>query len=340
MRFSATLLAAAMAAFVAGCAAPAAPANPSPQPPSVQPTVPPAAQPSAAPTRTAPTAPPGPTAAPSPAAAYPLVLKDDQGRQVTLARKPERVVTLQPSNTEILYALGLGDLHVAGSDFDDYPEAARSKPKLGGLQMSPEAIIAQRPDLVLATSGNAPSLLQQLEAARLSVLVLDANNLEGVYADILLVGKSAGAEDAARKLVAQLQQEVAVVKARTASVSRRPRVFHELDASDPAKLYTAGAGTFIDELISLAGGANIAASAPTQYPALSVEEVIRANPELITLGDAAYGTTPEQVAKRPGWQNIAAVKDGRVYPIDPDITSRPGPRIVEGLKAFAQIIQR
>lgn len=335
MRFHHALLAAATAALV-GCTAPATTPNPTAAPAPTQATAP------AKPTQVG-QATPAPAKTTSPAsspvaATYPMTIKDDFGRSVTIPSKPQRIVSLQPSNTEILYALGLGDLYVAGSDFDDYPEAAKSKPRLGGLQMSAEAIIAQRPDLVLASSGNGASLIQQLEVAKLPVLRADANNLEAVYADILMIGKATGAESAAQALVAKMKEQAAGVKTLTATAGRKPRVFIELDASDPAKVYTAGPGTFLNELIALASGENVAASATMQYPALSAEEVIRANPEVIILADAEFGTSPELVAKRPGWNTISAVKEGRIYPIGASIISRPGPRLVEALREVAKLL--
>jgi len=123
-----------------------------------------------------------------------------------------------------------------------------------------------------------------------------------------------------------------------ASVKDRPKVFYELDASDPAKPYTVGANTFIDILISLAGGANIGANLKGDYPQISQEELLAQDPDIILLGDAAYGTTPDQVAARAGWSMINAVKSSRVFAVDDNLISRPGPRLVDGLEILARLI--
>lgn len=326
-RWASTLLAA-LALLLASCAP-----GPAPAPTSAPPASP------TAPLATAQSA-PSPTAAPTPvpAARYPRTLTDSTGQSVTIPAEPKRIVTLQPSNTEILYALGLGDRHVAGTDFDDFPPEAKSKPKLGGLKLSAEQVLGANPDLVLATTGNSPDLVAQLRTAKVPVLVFEAKDLDDVYATIQLVGQATGAEEAATRLVATMQQRVEAVAAKTKTVANRPRVFHELDATDPGRPFTVGPGSFVDALINLAGGANIAAGAGSPYPQLSAEEIVRGDPEIIILADAAYGVTPDDVAKRPGWGAISAVRNRAIHPIDDNIVSRPGPRIVDGLEAMARII--
>jgi iron complex transport system substrate-binding protein len=121
-------------------------------------------------------------------------------------------------------------------------------------------------------------------------------------------------------------------------VTQRPKVFYELDSTDPNAPYTAGAGTFIDTLIGMAGGDNVGQALGSQYGQLSLEKLLVENPDVILLGDSAYGATPESVAGRPGWEALAAVKDQRVYPFDDNLVSRPGPRLVDGLEAIARLL--
>ncbi len=157
-------------------------------------------------------------------------------------------------------------------------------------------------------------------------------------ANVELVGTATGAEKEASQLAAQMRKRFDDITARAKGAGSRPKVFFELDATDPSKPYTPGPGSFIDALISLAGGSNIGASAKMQWAQLSTEEIIAQDPELIILGDVNYGVTVEMVKERPGWSVIAAVKNGAIYPIDDILISRPGPRIIDGLEDLARII--
>jgi iron complex transport system substrate-binding protein len=278
------------------------------------------------------------SASASAATQYPLTVTDDQGTSVTLAAKPTHIVSLVPSNTEILYAVGAGDDLMAGTQYDDYPPEAKSKALIKGLKPSLEVVTAYHPDLVLASTSNASDLIQQLRTLHIPVVYLDPHDFSGVYHDIQLVGQIVDAAPAAQKVVAGMQQKVGMVTAKTASVTARPRVFVEIDASDPTKIFTVGPGSFIDALVTMAGGANIAHDAKSAYPQLGLEALVAADPQVIVLDDAAFGATPDAVAKRPGWSSLAAVKDHRVFPIDDSLVSRPGPRLADGLLAMAKLI--
>ncbi len=291
----------------------------------------PSAAAAASPTTTA-------SANPSAATQYPLTVTDDQGTSVTLAAKPTHIVSLVPSNTEILYAVGAGDDLMAGTQYDDYPPDAKSKALIKGLKPSLEVVTAYHPDLVLASSSNASDLIQQLRTLHIPVVYLDPHDFVGVYHDVQLVGQIVDAAPAAQKVVAGMQQKVGMVTAKTASVTTKPRVFVEIDASDPTKIFTVGPGSFIDVLVTMAGGANIAHDAKSAYPQLGLEALVAADPQVIVLDDAAFGATPDAVAKRPGWSSLVAVKDHRVFPIDDSLVSRPGPRLADGLLAMAKLI--
>jgi iron complex transport system substrate-binding protein len=247
-------------------------------------------------------------------------------------------VTLQPSTTEIACAVGACARIVATDDFSDFPDEVKRRPKLGGLDMSAEAIIGQRPDLILTDSGTRADLVQQVEQAGLIVLVTDAKTFDDVYRDIGLIARALGAAEAGTQVVDDMRARAQAVTSKTSSVSRRPRVFHELDASDPNRPFAVGPGTFIDQIITLAGGSNALAASPVAYPQVSTEQVVAADPEIITLGDEDFGTSPDDVVARPGWAGITAVKKRAIVAVDTNQVSRPGPRLVAALEQFAHII--
>jgi len=262
---------------------------------------------------------------------------DDAGRAVYIEQTPTRVVSLAPSITEILFALDLGDKVAGVTENCDFPEEAKAKPKVGKyFATSAEAILAKNPDLIL-TDGHDP-VGQQLEKTGIPMLVLQPKDIFGIFRDIDLVGKVMNREKEAAKLVAGLQERLNLVADRTARVTSKPTVFYEIDATDPSKPWTAGPGSFVDTLISLAGGKNIVQT-PGAWLQLSLEELVSADPDIIVLGDYPY-VKPEQVRERGGsWQEVTAVKLGKVYGIsDPSLTSRPGPRIIAGLEELARII--
>jgi iron complex transport system substrate-binding protein len=282
----------------------------------------------------------GPPAAVTPAEAS-IRLVDGLGRTVSLPAPAERVVSLAPSNTEILYAVGAGDQVIGRDLFSDYPAAALEVQDIGGSmgEYDLEAIAALQPGLVLAGGINPPELVAALEGLGLNVYFLpNPVTLEEMYANLETVAALTGRGSGAAALVESLQARAAAVDAAVASQEYVPTVYYELDASDPANPYTAGPGTFVDLLISRAGGLNIASELEGQWVAISMEQLLVADPAVILLGDAAYGETPEKVAARPGWDALAAVRNGQVFAFDDNLVSRPGPRLVDGLEALAKLL--
>jgi iron complex transport system substrate-binding protein len=278
-----------------------------------------------------------PTVAPTPPA---LTFTDGLGRTVTLPAAAQKVASMAPSNTEILFAVGAGSQVVGRDEFSDYPAEAKSLPSIGGSmgQYSYEQVAALKPDLVLASEINTPEQVKALEDLGLTVYYLsNPKSLEDLYANLATVAQLTGHDGEAKALIESLMTRVATVDKKLAMVTEKPVVFYEIDASDPNKPYTTGPGTFIDLLIARAGGQNLPGLTDA-YPQVSLEQIVLANPAVILLGDALYGTTPESVAARPGWSGIAAVKDSRVLPFDDNLVSRPGPRLVDGLEALAQAI--
>jgi iron complex transport system substrate-binding protein len=266
---------------------------------------------------------------------------DGLDRPVKLGGAAQRIVSLTPSNTEILFAVGAGGQVVGRDMFADYPPEAKSIQDIGGSmgQYDTEAIVALKPDLVLAGELNPPELVDSLEQLGLTVYYLkNPATLEELYTNLETVGQLSGHKSEAATLTESLKTRVAAVDAKIAPLSARPNVYYELDATDPTKPYTAGPGTFVDLLISRAGGLNIGQEMGSAWGQISLEQVVAANPAVIVLGDAAYGTTVESVKQRPGWGGIAAVQDERVYPFDDNLVSRPGPRLVDGLEALAKLL--
>lgn len=327
------LLSALVAVILAGCGAAATPvpAQVGPSPTAV-----------IAPVATGTPVPATPVASPSPspiAATYPLTLTDDEGTAVTIAARPTKIVSLTPATTEILFAVGAGARVHGVTDADDYPPAAKqitAVVKLGTVDV--EKIVGLGADLVIAggNSFNSPDSIAKLRSLGIPVVVVYAANVAGVYSDIQLVAAAAGEGAAGQALVASLQAQVdAVVAAVAAAGAPRPRVFYELDATK--EIYTFADGIVQDELIRMAGGDPITTGSPTVF-SIPLEKLVVADPELILLGDAAYGTTPAQVKARPGWAVMTAVKTGAIRPINDTLVSRPGPRLVEALRALAVAI--
>lgn len=281
---------------------------------------------------------PAPTEEPT---AEPITLTDSLGREVTLAVPAQRIVSLAPSNTEIVFAIGAGDRLVARDDFSDHPPEATDVPSIGSLypNVNTEAVIALQPDLVLAAGITNPEDVKKLADLGLTVYTTSvARNLDDIYNDILAVGKLTGSEAEAETVVNDLKARVDAVSAKTAAAPSKPVVFYEVDATEPSKPWTAGTGTFIDVLITLAGGAN-AGNVGADYFQISLEQLITQDPDVIILGSSLYGgQTPDLVARRAGWQGLAAVRNNAVYSFDDNLVSRPGPRVVDGLEALAKLI--
>ena len=268
-------------------------------------------------------------------------LTDGLGRQVALEAPSQKIVSLSPSITETLYAIGAGSQLIGRDEFSDYPAEAKDLPSVGGSfgDYNYEAIAALQPDLVLASEINTPEQVQALEALGLKIYYLsNPTDLESMYSMLGILAQLTGRQAETEALVASLRSRVQAVGKKLTGVTEQPLVFYELDASEPAKPWTAGAGTFLDLLITQAGGRNVGASMGSAWAQISQEELLVQNPQIILLGDAAYGITAESVAARPGWDALAAVQNSQIYAIDDNLVSRPGPRLVDGLEALAALL--
>lgn len=274
-----------------------------------------------------------------PADAAFLTVIDDAGRSVTLDRPPKRIMALTPGHTEILFALGAEDRIVAVDQWSDYPPAAKVKPRIASLNPNLEQVVRFNPDLILSTRGGAEPLLP-LERHGIKVMTFAPRALDDLYRNILLIGRIVDAEVRAEEVVRTMRQRVAAVVAKVQDAPR-PKLFIELDGSDPDRPFTAGPGSFIDVLVQLAGGVNVAAHSRTAWPQFSLEELVRADPDLIILADPLAPQKPhasELAARRHGWSRLRAVRLGAIAAIDSSPISRPGPRIVEGLELLARLL--
>ena len=279
-----------------------------------------------------------PTAAP---AATSLIFTDGLGREIKLESPAQQIVSLAPSNTEILFAVGAGSQVVGRDELSDYPPEAMSLASVGGSmgQYSAEAIVALKPDLVLAAEINTPELVKQLEDLGLTVYYLkNPTTLEEMYGNLETVGQMTGHNVSG--LVDALKARVTAVDEKVALASARPTVFYELDATDASKPYSYGPGTFGDLLISRAGGENLVtlAGITDAYPQVSLEQLVATNPMFIVLGDSMWGVTVESVHSRPGWEGLDAVENDRIFAFDDNLVSRPGPRLVDGLEELAKLL--
>jgi iron complex transport system substrate-binding protein len=263
------------------------------------------------------------------------------GRSISLAATPQRIVSLAPSATEILYAVGAGAQMVGRDSFSNYPEEAKALPEVGGSMgsYSYEVITSLNPDLVVAAEINTPEQVKALEDLGLTVYyIANPATLMELYPILETMGTITGHEAETATLVESLKTRVDEVTAKTAAVTQKPVVFYELDGSEPAKPWTSGPGTFIDQLIIMAGGTNVGSVLSSSWAQISVEELLVQNPEIILLGDAAYGVTTDQVSARAGWGGIAAIKEGKVYAFNDDLVSRPGPRLVDALEQLSKLL--
>ena len=272
-----------------------------------------------------------------------VTVDDGLGRTVKLSGPAQRIVSMAPSNTEILFAIGAGSQVVGRDEFSDYPVQVKSLPSVGGSMgnYSNEQIVALKPDLVLAAGINTPEQVKSLEALGLTVYYLkNPATLEDMYKNLEIVAQLTGHQTDAENLITSLKTRVAAVDAKLATATNKPIVFYEVDATDPTKPYTYGPGTFGDALITEAGGVNLsdAAGITDQYPQVSLEQIVKTNPQIIILGDSAYGVTPDAVKVRAGWGTIDAVKNGMIFPFDDNLVSRPGPRLVDGLEQLAKLL--
>jgi iron complex transport system substrate-binding protein len=257
---------------------------------------------------------------------------DDLDRLVAINGTPERIVSLAPSNTEILFDLGLGDKVVGVTDWCNYPPEALDKEKVGAYDTPDiEKILALNPDLILVAHGTTMDVINNLDGLGLTVFGIESTDLDDVLNDIRTVGEITDKEVEAQALTSEMAVGIQAVTDQTEELEQRPRVFY-IVWHDP--LWTAGSGTFIHELIEKGGGVNICQNI-TGYATISIEEVVARNPEVIITSEWSYEWAMNETGPLA---STNASQSGRIYTCDDDLVQRPGPRLVEGLEWFAHFI--
>ena len=271
--------------------------------------------------------------------AFPLTITDDLGNEVTIEEKPETVVSILPSVTETLFALGLDEEIIGVSDYDTYPEAALEKDKIGDMDMNPEKIISLNPDVAFLSKYNFDNHLdtiKQFEELGIKVVIIDTEeSFEATYASIELIGKITGQTEEAEEVVSSMKEELAAIEEKASKITEKKKVWVEV--SPQPDIYTAGQDTFMNEMLNIIGAEN-AATGEGWYSA-NEEEAVQLNPDVIivTYGDFVEKAV-EQVLGRNGWQEVTAVKNKAVYDVDSDMTTRTGPRLVDGVEELGKAI--
>ncbi len=264
-----------------------------------------------------------------------ITVADDLGRTVRLAAPARRIISLAPSITECLFAVGAGDLVAGVTEYCKYPPEAATRPKIGGVTTpSIEAIVRLHPDLiVLSMEGNARQDFDRLTTLDIPVFVTNPRTLEGIHRSILQLGQLTGHQRDADSLSRTMYAREAAVRERV-GISRTPVLLFL--SVDP--LIAAGSNTFLDDLLRLAGGHNVAASIPGTYPAISREVVLARNPGVLILTNDLVPDTDRLLERFPEWRALDAVRNRRVYRVDPDIVSRPGPRAIDALELLSHYL--
>ncbi|HSP20923.1 MAG TPA: ABC transporter substrate-binding protein [Planococcus sp. (in: firmicutes)] len=272
-------------------------------------------------------------------AEFPVTLTDAADKEVVIEEEPKAIVSMMPSNTEIVYELGIGDKMVGASDYDNYPEEAAKVEKIGGLEFNVEKIISLSPDVVLAHEGIlgvGEAGLQQLRDAGIPVVVIaNADNFEELYSTIEMVGQATGKAQEADELVQEMEEGLDSIKEKAAAAEPK-KVLVEV-GPDP-EIYTAGNNTFMNEMLTWINAENAAADLEG-WAAISAEEILSKNPDVIVTTYGYYvENAEEQVKGRPGFGEVNAVKNGEVIDIDSDMVTRAGPRIVQGVEELAKAV--
>lgn len=260
---------------------------------------------------------------------------DDTGRKMYLARTPQRVVSLAPSITEIVFAIGAGETVVGVTEFCDYPPEARSRAHVGDSRPNLEAILALEPDLVLAMDVVRDDVLETLQQLKIPLFLMEAKSFEHVYSHIQTLGRILRHVKEADALVHTMRRDIQAIDDKTKSLPK-PRVLYVV-YHEP--FLTVGPGSFIHHLLELAGGDNIAKDAGNAYPRLSMEVVLQKDPEILLFPSMGGRGSPEtDLEQWMRWTAMTAVKTRRLHFVPWTLVSRPGPRIGQGLEALARVI--
>lgn len=262
---------------------------------------------------------------------------DDRGKEITFDKTPETIVSLQPSNTEILFSLGVGDKIIGATDYDTYPEAANDIERVStSTVINAERIVELNPDVVIAYTSGDESQVAQLEDAGLQVFVIkSAATFEDVYGDIEQLGDVVGKTEKADDIIEEIQTQIKDIEEKTAAIETKKKVYLEIQPAP--EIWTSASETFQNEILEAAGVENIFAD-QTGWFSVAEEDVITKNPELI-ITTVNYTEDPiGEIKSRASWNTIQAIKNGEVYQLDSDILSRPATRIGDAVKLVAETV--
>lgn len=273
---------------------------------------------------------------------FPITIKDATGEKVTIEQKPKKIVSLIPSNTEVVFALGLGKTVVGVSDYDNYPEETKEIEKVGGMEMNTEMIVSLKPDLVLAHASSAHNSnegLQQLKDAGIDVLVVnDAQSFDQVYDSIDMIGQATGEQEKAKGIVTDMKTKLKDIQKKAKSVKEADRKTVFVEVSPSPEIYTPGKNTFMNEMLQIISAENAAAELDG-WAKIDEESMIAANPDVIITTYGYYTKDAvSQVKGRKGWQDVNAVKDDQVFDVHSDLVTRSGPRLIEGVEELAKSV--
>ncbi len=271
---------------------------------------------------------------------YPLTIKDATGYDFTFKEEPKRIVSISPAETEALFALGLDQQIVGVSEYDNYPEQVKTKARIGGVSKPDvEAVVALRPDVVFTGISSSEALVKELRAAGIPIFKTTPKTIDDVMSNIELYGKITNHQAQAKEVTDHMRQQVKTVTDAVASLKpeQKKKVYIEFSPG-----WTVGKGEFMDEMITLAGGTNIAGNT-TGWHEINEESIVAANPDVILYSKQSMDTTTNQtldqvIRARSGWNKIKAIQNNQLFGLDDDLVSRPGPRVTDGLVEIAHAI--
>lgn len=272
---------------------------------------------------------------------FPVTITDDANREVTIEEEPETIVSIQASNTEIAFALGLGDKIIGVSDYDNYPEEVLNIQKVGAQDINSELVLSLLPDMVLVTDYHFethPNVLKQFEEAGIEVIVVGgAESFEDTYDNIEMIASATGTTDEADEIITDMKDRLQAIKDKAAAeITDKKRVWVEV--SPAPDIFTTGKNTFMHEMLESIQAVNVAED-QDGWVKLNEEEIVKLNPDVIITTYGYYVENPaEQVLSREGWAEVPAVKNGNVFDVDNDTVTRPGPRLIEGVETLAELI--
>lgn len=273
--------------------------------------------------------------------AFPITITDGADRKITIEEEPETIVSIQASNTEIAFALGLGDKMIGRSDYDDYPKEAQKIQAVGGQDINAELVLSLLPDLALVTDyhyKNHRDILQKFEEAGIDVVVIgSATSFEDAYNHIEMIGKVTGKSAEAEEIVTDMKERLQVIKDKAAeNVTDKKKVWVEV--SPGPDIFTTGKNTFMHEMLESIHATNVAED-HEGWVKLTEEEIVNLNPDVIITTYGYYVEDPtNEVLSRDGWAEVPAVKNGQVYDVETGTVTRPGPRLIEGVETLAEHI--